>query len=144
MVIVEAVTGKLAGRWPSVRAESLNWWDSRSWDCWSISTNHATVQLFLRGHYNWSKKSGCHNELIIIMNSSSVQPNSVTSQLHNFKLCQTVVKRATTRCIHDGFIIFHPSPLPSQIQQMADNIAADIDKQLAAKTKELLGWWRWW
>ncbi|XP_026029806.1 ribosome-recycling factor, mitochondrial isoform X1 [Astatotilapia calliptera] len=26
-----------------------------------------------------------------------------------------------------------------QIQQMADNIAADIDKQLAAKTKELLG-----
>lgn len=31
-------------------------------------------------------------------------------------------------------------PLSSQIQQMADNIAADIDKQLAAKTKELLGW----
>lgn len=50
-----------------------------------------------------------------------------------------VVKRATTRCIHDGFIIFNPSPLPSQIQQMADGIAADIDKQLAAKTKELLG-----
>lgn len=31
------------------------------------------------------------------------------------------------------------SCLLSQIQQMADNIAVDIDKQLAAKTKELLG-----
>ncbi|XP_018525929.1 ribosome-recycling factor, mitochondrial [Lates calcarifer] len=29
--------------------------------------------------------------------------------------------------------------LEKQIQQMADNIAVDIDKQLAAKTKELLG-----
>ncbi|CAK6959350.1 ribosome-recycling factor%2C mitochondrial [Scomber scombrus] len=29
--------------------------------------------------------------------------------------------------------------IEKQIQQMADNIAADIDKQLAAKTKELLG-----
>lgn len=30
--------------------------------------------------------------------------------------------------------------VPTQIQQMADSITADIDKQLAAKTKELLGW----
>ncbi|KAG7264459.1 hypothetical protein CRUP_022565, partial [Coryphaenoides rupestris] len=29
--------------------------------------------------------------------------------------------------------------LEKHLQQMADNMAADIDKQLAAKTKELLG-----
>lgn len=37
-------------------------------------------------------------------------------------------------------MFFPPLSLPTQIQQMADNIAADIDKHLAAKTKELLGW----
>lgn len=41
-------------------------------------------------------------------------------------------------CLQCSFIFFsHLSP--SQIQQLSDNIAADIDKQLAAKTKELLG-----
>lgn len=30
----------------------------------------------------------------------------------------------------------------SQVQQMADSYVTDVDKQLATKTKELLGWWQ--
>ena len=44
------------------------------------------------------------------------------------------------RWIQNSLILFHFFPPPSQIQQLSDKISADIDKQLAAKTKELLGW----
>lgn len=79
-------------------------------------------------------------------NKTKINKSLITSELFNYILFGAnhsefkVGCALNQKCPNPGYLFIYFFVISvSQVQQMADGFAADIDKQLASKTKELLG-----